>query len=73
MPPVVNTAGMRIWAWPRDPNASASFKFQICDTLNGSDWEDVVPPNASIDTSDPTRVIYTFGPTKRFCRLVVAP
>lgn len=73
IPKVTNTNGVITWAWPRDPNATAAFKFQISDTLNGSDWEDVVPPNASINTSDPTRVIYTFGPTKRFCRLVVTP
>jgi hypothetical protein len=72
MPPVVNTAGVRTWSWSRDPNAPASFKFQISNTLNSSDWEDVVPPNASIDTSDPTQVIYTFG-SKRLCRLVVTP
>jgi len=73
MPKVTNANGVITWAWPRDPNAPASFKFQISNTLDGSDWEDVVPPNPSIDTSDPNQVIYTFGPTKRFCRFVVTP
>ena len=73
IPPVVNTGGVITWTWPRDPNVSAAFKFQISSTLNGSDWEDVVPPNASINTSNPNQVIYTFGPGKRFCRFVVTP
>jgi len=72
IPAVVNSAGVLTWAWPRDPNASAAFKFQISDTLDGTDWEDVVPPDPSINTTDPNQVIYTFGP-KHFCRFVVTP
>lgn len=72
MPAAVNTAGVVTWAWPRDPNANAAFKFQISDTLDGTDWEDVVPPDPNINTTNPNQVIYTFGP-KHFCRFVVTP
>jgi hexosaminidase len=60
--------------WPRDPAATiTSFRVQISDNL--ATWTDIVPPNASIDTSDPNQVTYTL-PTdtaRKFCRLVVVP
>ena len=72
-PPVVTVGAVRTVTWPRDPNAVASFKVQISETLTG--WEDVLPPHASIDESDPDQVTYTLpsGSSQKFCRLVVTP
>jgi hypothetical protein len=52
-----------------------SFKVQISDTLAAGEWTDIVPPNASIDQSNPSQVTYTLpsGSTKKFCRLSVTP
>ena len=59
--------------WPRDPTATiTSWKVQV--STNLTTWTDVIPPDASIDTSDPTKVVYTLpSGTKQFCRLVVVP
>jgi len=73
-PSVVTTAGVRTVTWPRDPTAViASFKVQVSDNL--TNWTDIVPPNASINESNPNQVIYTLpsGAAKKFCRLVVTP
>jgi len=62
--------------WPRDPSATVtSFKIQISDTLSAGGWTDIVPPNASIDQSNPNQVKFTLpaGSQKKFCRLVVTP
>lgn len=61
--------------WPRDPSATAAFKVQISDTLAAGGWTDIVPPHASINTSNPNQVVYTLptGATRKFCRLVVTP
>jgi len=72
-PPVVTTAGVRTVTWPRDPTATvASWMVQVSDDL--AIWDDVIPPNASINTSNPNEIVYTL-PTgaKQFCRLVVTP
>jgi len=72
-PAVVTTAGVRTVTWPLDPTATiTSWMVQVSDNL--STWTNIVPPNASINTSDPTRVIYTLpSGTVKFCRLVVTP
>ncbi len=72
-PPVVTAGSVRTVTWPRDPAATvSSWKVQVSDDL--ATWNDVVPPNASIDTTDPTKVIYTLpGGAKQFCRLSVTP
>ena len=60
--------------WPRDPTATITFwKVQYSTDL--TTWTDVIPPDASIDTSDPTKVVYTLpvGSVMQFCRLVVVP
>jgi hypothetical protein len=70
----VTTAGISTVTWPRDPAAViASFMVQESDNL--SSWTDIVPPNASIDESNPNQVVYTLpsGAPKKFCRLVVTP
>lgn len=62
--------------WPRDPTATVrAFKIQTSTTLAAGSWTDVVPPNASIDLSNPSKVKFTLptGSAKRFCRLVVTP
>ena len=60
-------------AWPRDPNARASFKIQISETLSADDWTDIVPPHAEIDESDPNEVVFTLPPgtARLFVRLSV--
>ena len=70
-PPLVNTAGVRTVTWPRDPAATASFKVQVSNDL--TTWTDVVPPDPSIDTSNPNQVTYTLPSVdpRKFCRLVV--
>jgi len=72
-PPVVTTAGVRTVTWPRDPSATVtSWLVQVSNDL--AIWGDVIPPNASINTTDPTKVVYTLPTgTKQFCRLVVTP
>ena len=72
-PALVNTAGVLTWTWPRDPAAAASFMFQV--SANLADWTDIVPPDASIDTTHPNQVTLTLpsGATSKFCRLVVTP
>lgn len=73
-PPLVTTAGVRTVTWPHDPAAViASFMVQVSENLTS--WTDIVPPNASIDESNPNQVIYTLpsGAEKKFCRLVVTP
>ena len=60
--------------WARDPAAViASFIVQVSDNL--TTWTDVVPPDPSIDETNPTQVTYTLptGAAKKFCRLVVTP
>jgi hypothetical protein len=61
--------------WPRDPDALATFKLQVSDTLATGAWTDSVPPDASIGETNPNQIILTLpvdGP-KRFARLVVNP
>jgi autotransporter-associated beta strand protein len=61
--------------WPRDPDVVPAFKVQVSDTLTADDWQDIVPPAASIDETNPNQVVFTLpteGP-KNFCRLVVTP
>ncbi len=55
--------------WPH-VNAVTSFEVQVSDNL--ADW---APATSGVDTSDPTKVVYTLptGATKKFCRLVVVP
>ena len=74
-PPVVTVGAVRAVTWPRDPAAVATFKVQISDTLAVGGWTDVVPPNASIDQSNPNQITYTLpsGATTKFCRLSVTP
>jgi hypothetical protein len=72
-PPLVTTGGVRTQTWARDPDVTASFKFQVSENLGS--WTDYAPPHANIDTSNPNQVTFTLpgGPTKQFCRLVVTP
>lgn len=72
-PTVVTTAGVSTVTWPRDPDADADFKVQVSTTLATAGWTDIVPPNASIDESNPNQVVFTFpaGDPIKFCRLVV--
>lgn len=73
-PTVVTAGAVRTVTWPRDPAAIASFKIQISTTLAPGGWTDVIPPHASIDTSNPNQVTYTLpAGTIQFCRLVVTP
>jgi autotransporter-associated beta strand protein len=74
-PPVVTVGAVRTVTWPRNPAAVATFKVQISDSLASGQWTDIVPPNASIDQSNPNQVTYTLpsGATKKFCRLSVTP
>jgi autotransporter-associated beta strand protein len=72
-PAVVTTGGVSTVTWPRDPDADADFKVQVSTTLAAAGWTDIVPPNASIDESDPNEVVFTFpaGDPIKFCRLAV--
>lgn len=72
-PAVVTTAGVSTVTWPRDPDADADFKVQVSTTLATAGWTDILPPNASIDESNPNQVVFTFpaGDPIKFCRLVV--
>jgi len=72
-PSVVTASGVRTVTWPRNAaNGVTSWLVQVSDNL--VTWTNVVPPNSSIDTADPSKVVFTLpsGPTK-FCRLVVTP
>ncbi|MEY3895168.1 MAG: hypothetical protein RLZZ214_687 [Verrucomicrobiota bacterium] len=59
--------------WPKDPAFSGTFKVQVSDTLAVGSWTDIVPPNASIDESNPNQVVFTLptGAPKKFARLNV--
>lgn len=72
-PQVVTAGDVRTVTWPRDSSVDAAFKVQISEDLEA--WDDVVPPHASIDESNPAQVVYTLpeGSTKLFVRLVVTP
>ncbi len=74
-PPVVTIGAVITVTWPRDPAAVATFKVQISDSLAAGGWTDIVPPNASIDQSNPNQVTYTLpsGAPTKFCRLSVTP
>ena len=74
-PPVVTVGAVRTVTWSRDPAAVATFKVQISDILAAGGWTDVVPPNASIDQSNPNQVTYILpsGAPTKFCRLSVTP
>jgi hypothetical protein len=62
--------------WPKDPAFVGSFKVQVSDTLALGSWTDIVPPDASIDETNPNQVVFTMptGASKKFARLnVVVP
>jgi hypothetical protein len=62
--------------WPKDPAFVGTFKVQVSDTLALGSWTDIVPPDASIDESNPNQVVFTLptGASKKFARLnVVVP
>lgn len=61
--------------WPKDPAYAGTFKVQVSDSLATGDWTDIVPPDASINESNPNEVVFvvpTSGP-KNFARLSVTP
>jgi fibronectin-binding autotransporter adhesin len=72
-PTVVTVGAVSTVTWPRDPAAVATFKVQISDTLAAGGWTDIVPPDASIDESNPNQITFTLpsGAPKKFCRLSV--
>ena len=72
-PTVVTVGAVSTVTWPRDPAAVATFKVQISDTLAAGGWTDIVPPDASIDQTNPNQITYTLpsGAPKKFCRLSV--
>ncbi len=59
--------------WPKNPAFSGTFKVQVSDTLAAGSWTDIVPPDASIDETNPNEVVYTLpaGTPKKFVRLNV--
>lgn len=59
--------------WSKDPDFDGSYKIQVSDTLAAGSWTDIVPPNASIDESDPNQVVFTLptGAPRKFARLSV--
>ena len=59
--------------WPKDPTFSGTFKVQVSETLALGSWTDIVPPDASIDETNPNQVVYTLptGDPKKFARLNV--
>lgn len=59
--------------WPKDPAFSGTFKVQVSDTLALGSWTDIVPPNASINETNPNQVVFTLptGAAKKFARLSV--
>jgi len=81
LPPLVDNAGTWSWTIPYDPNAAASYYFQVSDDLNG--WTDVVPgvtetrivvtPPVSPATLGTVQFTLPAGTGKKFCRLVVTP
>jgi len=80
LPPLVNTADTWSWSLPYDPNAAASYLFQVSDDLNG--WTDVVPgptetrivvtPPVSPATLGTVKLILPAGTGRKFCRLAIA-
>ena len=75
-PPMVDSNGTRTWTIPYDPNAAASYKFQLSDDLSPTNWEDVLPgdPRVAVLTEpDRLRLALPGGATRKFCRLVVTP
>jgi len=83
LPPLVDTAGTWTWTLPYDPNAAASYLFQVSDDLSLNGWTDVVPgptetrivvtPPVSPATLGTVQFTLPAGPGKKFCRLVVTP
>jgi autotransporter-associated beta strand protein len=61
--------------WPKDPGFLGTFKVQISDTLANGGWTDIVPPNASINETNPDQIIFTLptGDPRKFVRLSVTP
>jgi autotransporter-associated beta strand protein len=61
--------------WPKDPGFLGTFKVQISDTLAIGGWTDIVPPNASINETNPDQIIFTLpaGDPRKFVRLSVTP
>ncbi len=59
--------------WPKIPTFIGSFKVQISDTLALGSWTDIVPPDVSIDETNPNQVVYSLptGAPKKFARLSV--
>ena len=75
-PPMVDSNGTRTWTIPYDPNAAASYKFQLSDDLSPTNWEDVLPgdPRVAVLTEpDRLRLALPGGGTRKFCRLMVTP
>lgn len=76
LPGPVSAGGTASVTWTRDPATTASFAVETSTILDG-DWTPISSPDqGTVDTSDPSKVIYTF-PTppsgKRFVRLAVTP
>lgn len=72
-PQVVSDGNTRTITWPRDPAANASFAIETSTTMNAGEWTTITPPDASIDISDPTQVVFTLpdDTPSLFVRLVV--
>jgi autotransporter-associated beta strand protein len=72
-PGVVSNGAVRTVTWPRNPLAAATYKIQVSQSLGATGWTDILPPNADIDESDPTKVVFTLpsGDPKVFVRLAV--
>lgn len=72
-PKIVTDGNTRTITWPRDPTASASFAIETSTTLAGGEWTSITPPDAAIDLSDPTQVIFTLAADlpRLFVRLAV--
>ena len=81
LPSLVGANGSWTWTIPYDPQAAASYKFQISGDLSPTGWTDVVPPDARIHVTPPlvpatlgsVQLTLPAGAGREFCRLVVTP
>jgi len=72
LPPLVDNAGTWTWTIPYDPNATASYYFEV--SANLQSWTPVLPGDPAIEVlTGPDAIRLTLPSGKQFVRLVVTP
>ena len=81
LPSLVGANGSWTWTIPYDPQAAASYKFQVSDDLSVPGWTNVVPPDDRIHITPPlvpatlgsVQLTLPVGTGRKFCRMGVTP